>query len=554
MRRLAAMLAGTAFFIVLSATIAVGQLPFRYVSLGNSPDDINGRDVGRAGDVNNDGFADYIVGIPGDDTNGLNAGSAAVYSGVDGTLLHTFFGVSANDQFGTAVDAAGDVNNDGFDDVIVGAFLDDDAGMDAGSVTVFSGLDGSILYKIDGTVASDNFGISVCGLGDINNDSHDDFAVGAWLADAPSVDSGAARVFSGIDGSPFFTFLGDGPGDQLGTSIANAGDVNNDGINDIIIGAVLDDDGGFNSGMARVYSGGDGGVLYTKHGSGAIDLFGLSVDGCGDVNNDGFDDFIVGAMLDDNNGADSGSATVYSGQDGTVIYVFDGAAAGDNLGYSVAGVGDVNDDGVPDFACGAPAASVNGTKSGSALFYNGNNGSIIQAFHGFVAGDEMGTAIAGIGDCNNDGFSDALISAPFQDLNGINSGLTFVISIGGARSYGGTGNPFYTLTAEWIPDGVPGGADGILKCSGAVPGAAGLAAVSLAPANTLIFGGFPLLIAADAFNLQASEPFGFDFFGEVATQHTLQSSFTAGVLFYVQYFSNSPVPAASNGVEVLVVK
>ena len=144
-----------------------------------------------------------------------------------------------------------------------------------------------------------------------------------------------------------FTFTGDSAGDRFGNSVSSAGDVNGDGFDDLIVGAQNDDNNGTDSGSARVFSGADGSVLYNFDGDSAGDLFGGSVSGAGDVNGDGFDDLIVGAQNDDNNGANGGSARVLSGADGSVLYSFDGEI-GDGFGQSVSGAGDVDGDGFDD--------------------------------------------------------------------------------------------------------------------------------------------------------------------------------------------------------------
>ena len=543
-----------AFCATLFASMAHAQLPFRFFNAGATTDDLLGRAVSGVGDVNADGFSDYALGLPGDDTNGSNAGSVQVISGADGTVLYTFFGNSPQDQFGSAVSGAGDVDNDGYDDIIVGAFLEDSSFTDAGAVYLYSGLTGNMLYQINGDSASDNFGIAVSSVGDVNGDSFDDFAVGAWLSDAAGVDSGAARVYSGFDGQPLYTFIGDSFGDRFGISVAGAGDVNNDGTPDIMIGAILDDNGSINGGMARVFSGSDGSTLFTFFGTKTLGLFGFSVDGVGDVNGDGFADVVVGAPQDDSNGMSAGMAKVYSGANGAVLHTLNGSA-GEKFGESVSGLGDINGDGISDFGCGAPGASVSANNAGAARFYNGADATLIRAFNGFAAGDAFGTSVAGMGDANNDGFHDVVVGAPFQDVNAPDSGASFVLSVGGALTYGGTGNPFFTLNLEFIKNPNPALASlGTVRCSGAAPGAAGLYGISLALANTLIFGGFPLLIAADPTNLQASDAFGFDLAGEVSGPAFLQSDFTAGVVFYLQFFATAPVPAASNGLQLLVVK
>jgi hypothetical protein len=111
--------------------------------------------------------------------------------------------------------------------------------------------------------------------------------------------------------APNFPFSGDSANDQFGISVSGAGDVNGDGFDDLIVGAHLDDNNGGSSGSARVLSGATGAILYTFSGDSAGDQFGFSVSGAGDVDGDGFDDLIVGAFLDDNNGTDSGSARVF---------------------------------------------------------------------------------------------------------------------------------------------------------------------------------------------------------------------------------------------------
>ncbi len=147
----------------------------------------------------------------------------------------------------------------------------------------------------------------------MNNDGYADVVVGAYLDDNNGSDSGSARVFSGANGGILYTFNGDSAYDNLGLSVSDAGDVNHDGFADVIVGAYGDDNTGSSSGSARVFSGANGSILYTFNGDSASDYFGYSVSSAGDVNNDGYDDLIGGAYQDDNTGSNSGSAFVYSG-------------------------------------------------------------------------------------------------------------------------------------------------------------------------------------------------------------------------------------------------
>ncbi len=297
--------------------------------------------VAGAGDVNNDGYDDVILG-----TNPWGSGEspaqAYVHSGLDGSLLYTFDDGSA--RFALAVGGAGDVNNDGYDDLIVG-----DPVPGTGQAYVYSGLDGSLLRVFDGQAGGDIFGWAVAGAGDVNNDGYDDMIIGAANNDAGGSLAGRAYVYSGLNGSLLHTFTGGSASDSLGTSVDGAGDVNGDGFVDLIVGAPTT---GAGLGRAYVYSGATGWLLYTFTADGVGHYFAHAnaAAGAGDVNNDGYDDLIVGAM-----GYDewSGRAYVYSGETGLPLYTFTGGAENDRVGRSVSGAGDVNNDGYDDFIVGA---------------------------------------------------------------------------------------------------------------------------------------------------------------------------------------------------------
>ena len=338
--------------------------------------------------------------------------------------LFTFDGESSGDEFGFSVSGAGDVNGDGYADVIVAAPDDDNNGADSGSVRVISGNDGSVLYNFNGDSAGDLFGFSI-GAGDVNGDGFSDLIVAAPTNSNSSPPNGSVRVLSGIDGSTLYTFNGDPTTDFFGRSASGAGDVNGDGFDDVIVGIPLGN-------MARVFSGADGSVLYNFVGDSADDLFGRFVNGAGDLNGDGFDEVIVSAPMDDNNGAGSGSARVFSGADGSVLYDFDGDSAGDGFGRPVSGVGDVNGDGVPDLIVGIQGDDNNGNGSGSARVFSGADGSILYTFNGDppinILADLFGTGASSAGDVNDDGFDDLIVATPGDDNNGFNSGNVRVFS------------------------------------------------------------------------------------------------------------------------------
>jgi len=396
---------------------------------GDSSSDHFGHSVSDAGDVNNDGLADLIVGAYGDAPNGANSGSASLFSGQDGSLLHKFKGDSSYDYFGVSVSGAGDVNGDGFVDLIVGAYQDDPNGGNSGSASLFSGQDGSLLHKFEGDSGSDHFGVSVSGAGDVNGDGLADLIVGAYRDDPNGTDSGSAKVLHFVPSiGNVHSFVGDSILDYFGISVSDAGDVNNDGFADLIVGAYKDDPNGTDSGSASVFSGLNGALLHRFEGDSSDDRFGRSVSGAGDANGDGFADLIVGAYQDDPNGTDSGSASLFSGLNGALLHKFEGDSSDDCFGFSVSGAGDVNGDGYDDLIVGAYQDGPNGGNSGSASLFSGQDGSLLHTFEGDAGGDRFGYSVSGAGDVNGDGYADLIVGAYGDDPNGSSSGSASVFS------------------------------------------------------------------------------------------------------------------------------
>jgi len=387
--------------------------------LGESAGDGLGRAVKIAGDIDGDGFCELIVGATGSDNNGADSGSVLVYSGLSGDLFYRFDGEASGDGLGVSVDGAGDVNGDGWPDFIAGApWGDHNNVMDTGAAFVYSGLDGSTLHSFYGLSADDGLGWSVGGAGDVNADGYADVVVGSPGDDSNGPDSGAAHVFSGFDGSLLYVFHGVSPGDGFGMSVSDAGDVDADGHADVIVGSPFADAIGNDSGSARVFSGMDGSVLLAFYGSSG-DSLGVSVSNAGDVNGDGWPDLIVGAINEDTNGPQAGSALVYSGWNGSILLAWYGAQAWDGLGWQVADLGDVNADGHEDVGI----ANARGT-----IFANsGSDGSLLYALGLETTGAPV-YYLGGNGDVNGDGFSDFIVGNPSADDNGPNSGVAYVFS------------------------------------------------------------------------------------------------------------------------------
>ncbi|MBI4878929.1 MAG: FG-GAP repeat protein [Planctomycetes bacterium] len=481
--------AALASFLLCGAARAQGVL---HAFHGDTSGDSLGTAVDGAGDVDQDGFPDLLAGAPYDDLNGADSGSVMVYSGLNGALLFVFAGDAAGDRLGSAARSAGDVNNDGVPDLVAGAPLDDDNGTSCGSARVYSGLDGSVLFTFHGDSAGDECGRSAAGAGDINNDGFADVIAGAHL-DAPAgAATGSARVFSGNGGSVLLFLAGDSAGDWFGRSVSGAGDVNADGRDDVIAGAPFDDNSGTNSGSARVFSGLTGAPLYTFNGDGAGDLFGFSASGAGHVNQDGCADLVAGAYADDNMGTDSGSARILSGQNGSVRNMFNGDTAGDEFGCSVSAAGDVNADGFADVIAGAHRDDDNGFNCGTARVLSGQDGSILLSVAGTTNGEFLGCAVGAAGDVNGDGFDDVIGGAYGARVNGASSGAARVFSAtcGSAAGYGsgcaGSGGFIPQIALAGCP--TPGGSVTFSLDQG-LGGALSLLFVSASQASIPIGGG-----------------------------------------------------------------
>lgn len=327
------------------------------------------------------------------------------------TSLYTKTGDKANDRLGASVRSVGDVNNDGRADFAAGAPEDGNLfGGGEGFVRVYSGLTGGTLYTVSGVTNDDRFGAALDGVGDLNLDGFADFVVGA-----PGFNSGAGRAYvkSGANGTTnLFTIDALGAFDALGTVVAGVGDVNNDGRPDVLAASPTAAGGGTNRGTARIFSGATGAVLTTINGAVNGDRLGVSADGVGDVNGDGFADFVVGSYF--------AGAKVYSGATFAPIHTFAPTSTDDRLGFSVAGAGDVNGDGVPDILVGAPQdGNIFAPGTGFVRIYSGANGSIIRTLAGGTAGDRFGVAVASARDMDTDGKAETIVGADQSPTGGV---------------------------------------------------------------------------------------------------------------------------------------
>ncbi len=326
---------------------------------GNSGDALE-----AAGDVNADGHDDIVVAWPG------TPGFVRVFSGADGAILHQFEGPAAEWGFGRAVAGAGDVNGDGFADLIVGSSV---------KVRVYSGRDGVLMAEFSD--ANLVFGVSVAGAGDIDGDGSGDVIVGAKGPDF-SGSNEPVRAYSVRTGALLLECSSPMPSSNFGSSVAGGEDFNGDGVPDIVVGADLDSTNGFRAGAVYVFSGADGAMLLRLLGVDTGDYLGASVDVMGDVDGDGVAEIVAGTR------SCCGSdvyARVWSGATGDLIHhVF-------SVARIVSGLDDVDGDGVPDF-------------TSHRELHSGATGAVLASF-----GDQpYDRPIRGAGDVNADGLPDIL--------------------------------------------------------------------------------------------------------------------------------------------------
>jgi len=460
----------------------VGQADYSFAGEANY--DESGFVVTSAGDVDGDGLDDILVGANKNDDGGTDAGKAYIILGASlgatseidlADADYSFIGENSGDYAGWVVDNAGDVDGDGLGDILVGAWKYGSDESQVGKTYLIFGASlggsseihlGDADYTFVGEATGDHAGWSVSTAGDVDGDGLDDILIGALQNDNGESDAGttylilAASLGSVTDielADADYSFVGEGADDQSGHSVSTAGDVDGDGLDDILIGAHLNDEVGTDVGKTYIVLAASLGAQsairlsdadYSFVGENDEDYAGWSVFHAGDVDGDGLGDVLIGALGNDDAGVEAGKtylmlgatlpSTTASMSLALADYIFVGEAEGDQNGHSVPTAGDVDGDGLDDILIGANKNDEGGEAAGKCYLILGSSlgstteidlASVEHNFVGENATDWVGRFVSDAGDVNGDGRDDILLGA-YGWESGQKAGKTYLILSG----------------------------------------------------------------------------------------------------------------------------
>lgn len=379
-------------------------------------------------DLNADGVEDYAVGAPFEDylQNGTRRGVVRVHSGKTGNVLRVLVGPGNQSEFGASIAATPDITGDGRPDLVIGAPSHTQTLAKQGAAFLFNSNTGAQLGAYYGQSQNEFLGHEVANLGDINGDGRDDWAIAAPFAEVNGVDNaGRVRIYNGFNGALLQDWSPNSPGALAGWSLAPLGDVSGDGKADFAVGAP-----GYVHPWSSLLS--VGGVYFVRGlgdhfggamGSESFEQLGWTLAALGDVDGNGRTDVAIGTPHYDGGGAARGRVRVLDSWSGAQLFELVGSSDQQRVGAALAGCGDWNSDGVPDLAVAVTGLNLVGFGvRGAVRIHSGVDGALLATHWGWENDSDFGRGLAAGADLNNDGRSELLIGAPAEDANGSNAG------------------------------------------------------------------------------------------------------------------------------------